>query len=133
MMKSIAPICLLSVATACVHSGAQRNILTIDEVIQKQNKLAQKRIEVRGWITECQTLSCGLFSSANETEDTDFISIGSSSKFDKNVAGMAGRLVIVRARLDPKCLPKSTESEIITVCTDRASTLNNPALIEVIR
>jgi hypothetical protein len=116
-----------SVSPATLDDAA----LTVDEVVERHHELDGQAIRVRGWLTLCQPLSCSL-SSSPQRGDGFSLSIGGSDSFDRAVAGLIGRKIVVDAKLDAKCLHIQVDAELpsdVLLCLDRAPVLTSPRLV----
>ena len=131
LLSAIAVSPLLGATAALAHD--QREPLSIEDVIARHHELDGRTIEVRGWLSNCQRLSCRLMARTDGT-GTAYLSIGGSRAFDARVRGRAGQRITIRARLDARCMHARADSQRdepeIVICTDRASELRNPVLVE---
>jgi len=122
---------LLGASAALAHD--RRAPLSVEQVIARHHELDGRTIEVRGWLTYCHPRSCILSSQQGDAGDSH-LSIASSSRFDRRATRMIGLRITVRATLNDNCLhgrgSSRAEEPVIVVCTDRASELRNPSLVE---
>ena len=118
--------------TACVTvPSVQPPSLSVAEVIGDSSALLGKRVLVRGRIGECRHLSCGL-SGIDEGGRSRYLSLGGGNAFDRSVRGLAGKSVLIEATVTDHCMPHP-DPDIIVVCTDRPSTLDDPIFKSVVR
>lgn len=120
-------------AFSAVDAGERA--IGVEDVIARHHELDGKRIRVHGWLGNCWSNSCGLFSSADEDAALR-LSIGSSKSFDLKARSLKGRHVEIEATVDAGCMhikydePPPENSEI---CLDRAEELASPILIRKLR
>ena len=123
----------LMLLAGCATPTSGSSALTVSEVWARHHELDGKVIRVRGFVSGCRILGCALQESLGE--DTKWLGIGTSGKFDKAVAPLVGRQIVVKGRLDASCLhvyadPRFEQNrEDIIICTDRASMIDEPRLI----
>ena len=108
-------------------SRPSRTALSVIDVILGQQDLIGRRLVVRGVLSECERLSCGLLGEDRNGREQR-LSIGSSASFDAAARRHSGRTVEIEARLTDRCLPLP-DSDSIPVCADRSSTLADPVFI----
>jgi hypothetical protein len=102
-------------------------VLSVIDVIERQRDLIGTRVVVRGRLSRCQHLSCGLHGTdANGRER--YLSIGRSPAFDTVAPRYADRTVEIEVRLTDVCLP-DVDPDIIVACADRPGTLADPIFI----
>ena len=107
-------------------------VMSVTEVLKNLDELNGKSVEVQGFMPECGAYSCVLFANEQLSKDfwriangpdrkvelPDFLSVGFDEAFDRKAGPLAGRYVVVRARVSNKCRPGGVPS-----CTDRADDL----------
>ena len=107
-------------------------------MIENQDDLDGKTVTVRGWVQNCERLSCGLHDSRAEYRRNlspepvpgpgdphglgFHLSIGASQWFDEEAALNAPSYVVMTARVDTRCMNVPKDG-LIAACTDRPNTL----------
>ncbi|WP_172807092.1 hypothetical protein [Citromicrobium sp. RCC1897] len=133
-MRAAAPL-LLMTAGACVSATpAEPLALSSAEVWERHHELDGQKIVVEGWLQYCKPLGCRI---ADSKDDRDpGLSIASSASFDRSIDGLVGQKIRLSARLDAECLHVSVHGAnpdgSMIVCTDRASELREPMLLQVL-
>lgn len=131
-------LCALAASALLIGTGSslaqdRREPLSVEDVIGRHHQLDGRTIEVRGWLSNCQRLSYRLMAGIGGA-GTPYLSIGGSRSFDARIHGRAGQRITIRARLDARCMharaDSSREGDEVVICTDRASELRNPVLVE---
>jgi hypothetical protein len=123
MRRAILLAMMLSACAVPALSGPVP--LSIDQVLARHPELDGQRVRVRGWLSLCQSLSCWMTTTPDKNA-RPFLSIGSSSSFDRAVAKWVGREVVIDATLNDECLRPDI------ICTDRADVLSDPVLVRVL-
>jgi hypothetical protein len=103
--------------------------MSVFEVIERQHDLLGRRVVIRGTLSRCQHLSCGLHGTDRNGHDR-YLSIGRNPAFDAVAPRHAGRTVEIEARVTDVCLP-DVDPDIIALCSDRPGTLADPIFIRV--
>lgn len=131
MLYAAATLLFLDAAAAFAHE--RREPLSVEDVLARHHELDGRTIVVRGWLSPCQRLSCRLMARTQGTT-SPYLSIGGSLAFDARIAGRTGQRITIRARLDARCmharLDAVRENDDVVICTDRASELRDPTLVE---
>jgi len=129
-LKFLAPLFLLGVAA----TAPQRQPLTVRQVVEHYAEFDGKIIRVEGVVYGCQMLGCSLLD-VDHPRDYGF-GLGTAPGFDEQIRLHLHKKVIVEGRLDATCL-HTGETKLpngqfgLIICTDRASALKDPKLIEI--
>lgn len=105
----------------------------VRDVVRNSNKLDGKVIRVVGIVYRCQQLGCDLLDAKKPAEFG--FGLGTNPGFDEEVRLNLRKKIIVEGQVDATCLHQGERSlptgqtEMI-ICTDRASVLKNPKLVE---
>jgi hypothetical protein len=130
-VKASLPLLLSVTLSACVTGGDSRP-WTVRQVVEKAEVLNGTEVVVAGWLETCQRLSCALYDSpAEATKDgpTAYLSVGSSDWFDAEARRNGPAHVIIRARVDSRCISDPRQN-VMKLCTDRPGDLHP---LEIIR
>jgi len=95
-------------------------VLTVDQVVARHGELNGQVVEVQGLLPKCAGYDCALWTKSEPGEpywNGRRLGIAYSAHFDRFAASFVGRLVLLTARLDDRCL----RGDI--VCLDRSNTL----------
>ena len=116
-------IASMLVLGGCATHAAPR-VLDVREIVENAGALDGKEVLVSGWMANCHPLSCGLFQSRRETGRSFpyYLSIGPSDWFDAFANHGPARQVVLRVRVNAKCISNPGTGEI-AVCADRPTTL----------
>jgi hypothetical protein len=101
--------------------------LSVVDAIERQHDLLGTRVVIRGTLSRCQRLSCGL-NGTDRNGHERYLSIGRSPAFDRVAPRYAGRTVEIEVRLTDVCFP-DVDPDIIVACSDRPGTLADPIFI----
>ena len=125
---------LLALLIVACTPVPERAPLTVREVVEQYEQLDGKIVRVVGVVYGCQMLGCSLLD-AGHPRDYSF-GLGTAPGFDEQMRLHLRKRIIVEGRLDATCLhtgeTKLPNGQIgVIICTDRASVLKDPKLIEV--
>ena len=125
----IGPALLILPLSACVTDASERP-LSVREVVRQAAALDGQEVVVRGWIEECQHLSCSLYASPGERgrDRVYYLSVGASKWFDAFAAQNAPTFVTFRARVDARCIDDPAD-DVILACSDRVNSLSPIRLV----
>jgi|TARA_R100000049_G_C1909542_1_gene57233 hypothetical protein len=131
MLRGAPLVLLASLLSACVSYADRPRTWTVDEVLERALELDGQRIQVVGFVSECDRLNCAIFSQADSPRQ--LLPIGSAPAFDKSVMGFDNREAVVEATLDIACLRSKLgtrpDGSPYAPCTDRADVLKNATLV----
>jgi hypothetical protein len=125
---------LANLATA----GDGSNVLDVSDVDAWHEALDGQTVQVRGWISVCHVLSCGL--AAKPDGRGTFVSLGQSPDFDRDPQFQdrtSIKEVIVEAVVSRRCFAHGGEAGVMIPppppCMDRSDQLRSPKLLRVVR
>tara|TARA_B100000678_G_scaffold202439_1_gene170350 strand:+ start:99 stop:491 length:393 start_codon:yes stop_codon:yes gene_type:complete len=127
MLRGAPLVLLASLLAGCVSHADRPHALTVDEVFDRIFELDGQRIQVVGFVSECDRFNCAIFSRVASPRRS--LPIASSSNFDKSVMGFNNREAIIEATLDIRCLGIRREGRPLMPCTDRADVLKDATLV----
>jgi hypothetical protein len=129
-MTALPPFVAL-LALAATQAGASERPWTVRQVIENAELLDGREVIVAGWLQACQRLSCPLFNSPEEAKGQSpayHLSVGGNGWFDHDARRYAPSYVILKARVDARCINDPSQ-DVIALCTDRPSSLRPVRII----
>lgn len=80
---------LLALATMACDTASPKPV-TVDEFIEEIDRLNGQTVSVTGYLGECYALSCPLYRSKKESDDTDRAMSAMRAALDKGVTDVSG-------------------------------------------
>ncbi len=126
-MRILVPLLAILTASCSTYEGTAP-VYSVKQAVENVRALKGQRIVVVGYLADCQPLGCSL--SDGRFRNSEYsLGLGHGPDFDRQVNKYAGRRVAVEADYTADCVDEDPTDDILYVCTDRATSLENPTVI----